>query len=381
MISRPILDNIPYAPLKIIALDNCFELGEQINQLIVDARHKVTSQHKNTLAFLGYQAESYLLKYSFERYATGEAKANLHESVRGKDLFILCDVANHTIQYPINQRMNYSSPDDNFQNLKRIVEACSGRAKRIHIIMPYLYEGRQNMREKQESLDCAVALQELFSMGVSTVITFEAHEPRIQNSVPIDNYDDFHPSYQFVKTIKQDKEIAIDKDRTMVISPDLGGMKRAVFYANVLGLNMGMFYLRRNYTSSNNELIGIEFLGNDPKGMDTFLVDDMIATGKTILRAARELKKRGSGKVVIAATFGLFNNGLEEFDKAYEEGVFDKIYTTNLTYCSPELLSKPYYVMVDMSKYLALIIDTLNNDVSINEIQDSIPKIQELLGY
>ena len=383
MITRPINETIPVAPLKIIALDNCAELGQKVNDLIVDARKKTMDSNKRNLACLGYESDSYLLNISLSRYATGEGQASILDSVRGRDLFILCDVTNSSITYQIDGKETKASPDDHFSNLKRIIGACNGKPNRIHVIMPFLYEGRQDIRTKLESLDCSLALQELASMGVSTITTFDAHEPRMQNALPIQGFDIFHTSYQFIRTLmEKDPDIQIDKSNLMIISPDVGGMKRAVYYANQLGVDMGMFYHRLDYTQMiNNEhpVAAIEFLGNDIAGKNAFVIDDMIATGSTILGTAKELKNRNAKKVIIAATFGLFNDGLEMFDRAYEEGVFDKIYTTNLCYCPPELLSRPYYVNVDLSKYIALIIDTINNDTSVNDIQDATARIQDLL--
>ncbi len=384
MTKRPITETIPVAPLKIIALDNCAELGNEVNDLIVEARHKMAGANKHTLAFLGYEADSYIVNCSLDRYATGEGKVTINESIRGTDLFILCDVTNSSIQYNINGEMTKTSPDDHFSDLKRVILACNGKPHRIHVIMPYLYEARRDIREKLESLDCSMMLQELASMGVSTISTFDAHEPRVQNSLPIEGFDIYHTSYQFIKTLmEKDPDISVKKSDLMIISPDEGGMKRAVFYANQLELDMGMFYKRLDYARTidgQHPVLDINFLGNDVAGKNMFIIDDMIATGETVIETARELKKRNAKKVIIAATFGLFNEGLEPFDRAYEEGAFDKIYTTNLTYCPPELLKRSYYENVDLSKYIALIIDTINNDTSVNEIQDSTKKIQELLN-
>lgn len=384
MTKRPITETIPVAPLKIIAMDNCKPLGQLINDILVKNRKKMAHSHKHTLAFLGYEADSYLVDITLNRLSTGEGKVIINNSIRGTDLFILCDIVNSTIQYKIDGKNTCSSPDDHFANLKRIIAACSGKPNRIHVIMPFLYEGRQNIRENLESLDCSIALQELESMGVNTISTFDAHEPRMQNALPIKGFDIFHTSYQIIRTLMlRDPDIKVKKEELMIISPDIGGMKRAVYYANQLSLDMGMFYKRLDYTTrvSNDEhpLHSIEFLGNDMTGKNALLVDDMIATGATALETARELKKRKANKVIIASPFGLFNEGLDAFDKAFEEGIFDKIYTTNLTYTSEELLQKPYYENVDMSKYIALIIDTINNDTSVNEIQNNTERIQNLL--
>lgn len=383
MSNRQINETIPVAPLRILALDNCKELGEQVNNLIVSARQHALEDANEKLPVMGYDRDSYLVDTTLFRYRTGEGQAIINDSIRGTDLFILCDVTNSSITYDIDETPTAASPDDHFSNLKRVIAACSGKPKRIHVIMPYLYEGRIDIRQNLESLDCALALNDLVSMGVTNIFTFDTHELRVQNALPLSGFDVFHTSYPFIKTLLEtEKDIQIDKNHLMIISPDVGGMKRAVYYANQLELDMGMFYYRRDYSvieNGDNPVVAVEFLGNDISGKDAFIIDDMIATGDTILKAARELKKRNAKKVVIAATFGLFNEGFEKFDKAYEEGIFDMIYTTNLCYRSNELKSKPYYTNVDLSRYVARIIDTVNNDISVSDIQNSNSRIQELI--
>ena len=283
----------------------------------------------------------------------------------------------------MNGQETFTSPDDNFQDLKRIIQACNGQAHRINVIMPFLYESRQHRRSKLESLDCAYALQELVGMGVDNIITFDAHDPRVQNAIPIQGFDNFFTSYQFIQALFQaEPDIVINDKNTMIISPDEGGMSRSLYYASVLGVNMGMFYKRRDYTKivdGRNPIVAHEYLGNSVEGKDVFIVDDMISSGESMLDVAAELKKRKARRVFIAVTYGLFTNGLEQFDKYYENGIIDRLFTTNLSHCPEELKSKPYYTSVDMSKYIALIIDTLNNDTSVNEILDPIERIQDLL--
>lgn len=378
-------ESMPVAPLKIIAMNNCRQIGSQINQLIVERRLQALSEESGApvLKTYGYDARNYLVSTDCPRFGTGEGRALIHESIRGTDLFILADTVNYSETYHMQGICTQMSPDDHFMDLKRIIMACSGHPHRITVIMPYLYEGRQNFRLTNESLDCAQALQELVQMGVETIITFDAHDSRVQNAIPISGFDNFYTSYQFIREISETiPDIRMDSEHLMIISPDEGGMGRAVFYATQLGVEMGTFYRRRDYTrmvNDENPVIAIEYLGNHVQGKDIILLDDMIASGHTILEAAGELKRRGAGKVIICATFGLFSNGMEEFDRAYQNNLFDYIYTTNLSYCPQELISKPYYRNVDLSKYISLIIDTLNHDTSVNNILDGTERIQELL--
>ncbi len=384
MFKRPLNIAVPVAPLKIIALSSSGELGNMVDHYLVESRKNQLALEHTDLSMLGYEADSYLVKHDCLRFGSGEGKAVIGESIRGKDLFILVDTVNPTITYKMQGKETYKSADDNFQDLKRIIQACSGMAHRINVIMPFLYESRQHRRSTLESLDCAVGLQELVQIGVDNIITFDAHDPRVQNAIPIQGFDNFFTSYQFIRAlIEAVPDIVIDSDNTMMISPDEGGMSRSLYYASVLGVNMGMFYKRRDYTTivnGKNPIVAHEYLGNSVEGKDVFIIDDMISSGESMLDVAKELKERKARRVFIAVTYGLFTDGFEKFDEFYEKGIIDWLFTTNLSYCSEELKSKPYYKCVDMSKYIALIIDTLNNDTSVNDILDPIEKIQELLN-
>ncbi|MBD5544722.1 MAG: ribose-phosphate pyrophosphokinase [Lachnospiraceae bacterium] len=377
------LETIPVGSLGIIPLKGCQELGAKVNQYLVDWRTERESAHKDSLAFSGYQRDSYILKTKVPRFGSGEAKGVILESVRGNDLYILVDVANHSLTYPLCGHENHMSPDDHYQDLKRIIAAVGGKARRITVIMPFLYESRQHKRSTRESLDCAIALQELVSMGVDNIITFDAHDPRVQNAIPLHGFETVQPAYQFIKgLLKHIKDLSIDSSHMMVISPDEGGMSRAIYIANVLGLDMGMFYKRRDYTQivdGRNPIVAHEFLGTSVEGKDMIIIDDMISSGESILETASELKKRKAGRVFVFATFGLFTNGLDKFDKAYEDGMIDRILTTNLVYQTPELLKKPWYINCDMSKYIAYIIDTLNHDTSISDLLNPSDRIQRLM--
>lgn len=378
-------DLMPVAPLKIISLNNCREIGDKVNQWIVERRKEaLLAAGEPTLTMQGYDSDNYLVPYDCPRFGTGEGKAVIHQSIRGTDLFIIADTVNYKESYRMQGNHTQMSPDDHFMDLKRVIMACSGHPHRITVIMPYLYEGRQNFRLTNESLDCAQALQELTQMGVETIITFDAHDSRVQNAIPISGFDNFYTSYQFIREIfERNPEMPVDSENLMVVSPDEGGMGRAVYYASLLGVNMGMFYRRRDYSvtiNGDHPVVSVEFLGNDITGKNIILIDDMIASGHTILETAAELKCRGAQKVMICATFGLFSNGLSEMDEAYKKGYFDSIYTTNLVYCPEELVTKPYYINVDLSKYIALIIDTLNHDTSVNNILDATKRIQELVA-
>ncbi len=377
------VETIPMGPLGIIALESSSTLGDKVNEYLVNWRNSRDSIHKDTIAFSGYQRDSYLLSASCPRFGTGEAKGMIKESVRGSDLFLLVDVTNYSLTYSVCGHMNHMSPDDHYQDLKRIIAAVGGKARRITVIMPYLYEGRQHKRSSRESLDCALALQELTHMGVESIITFDAHDPRVQNAIPLKSMETVQPAYQFIKAmLKNVPDIKLNTDHMMVISPDEGGMSRAVYFANVLGLDMGMFYKRRDYTkivNGRNPIVAHEFLGTDVNGKDILIVDDMISSGDSILDVATELKRRNAGRIFVASTFGLFTNGLDKFDEAYEKGLIYRIMTTNLIYQTPELLTKPYYINVDMSKYIALIIDTLNHDNSISGLLNPVERIHNIM--
>ena len=378
------LETIPVGSLGIIALKGCQELGEKVDQYLVDWRTERENEHKDSLAFKGYQRSSYLLQAKVPRFGSGEAKGVILESVRGNDLYLLVDVANYSLTYSLCGHENHMSPDDHYQDLKRIIAAVGGKARRITVIMPFLYESRQHKRTARESLDCALALQELTSMGVDNIITFDAHDPRVQNAIPLSGFETVSPTYQFIKgLLKHVKNLTIDSDHMMVISPDEGGMGRAIYMANVLGLDMGMFYKRRDYTQivdGRNPIVAHEFLGSSVEGKDVIVIDDMISSGESVLEVAAELKARKAKRVFICATFGLFTNGLSKFDIAYEDGLIAGVLTTNLIYQTPELLQRPYYINCDMSKYIAYIIDTLNHDSSISDLLNPNERIQNIVA-
>ena len=381
--SQRVLETIPVGSLGIIPLPSCAQLGEKVNKYLVKWRHAGGPEHKSSIAFTGYERDSYLIHARTPRFGTGEAKGLVDDSIRGNDLYIMVDVCNYSLTYKLYNYTNHMSPDDHFQDLKRVIAAIGGKARRITVIMPYLYESRQHKRTARESLDCALALQELVNMGVENIITFDAHDPRVQNSIPLSGFETVTPAYQLVKgLLGAVDDLKIDNGHMLVISPDEGGMSRAVYLANVLGLDMGMFYKRRDYTrivDGRNPIVAHEFLGSDIEGKDMIIIDDMISSGDSMLEVARELKKRKAGRIFIFCTFGLFTNGLAKFDQAYGEGLFTKLLSTNLVYQTPELLSRPYYVNCDMSKYIALIIDTLNHDVSIGDLLDPYDRIHALL--
>ena len=378
------LETIPVGSLGMIALEGCRPLGEKIDQYLVKWRTERESEHKDSLAFSGYQRPSYLLNAKVPRFGSGEAKGVILESVRGTDLYLLVDVANYSLTYSLCGHENHMSPDDHYQDLKRIIAAVGGKARRITVIMPFLYESRQHKRTSRESLDCALALQELVRMGVDNIITFDAHDPRVQNAIPLHGFETVQPAYQFIKGLLRNvKDLQLDADHMMVISPDEGGMSRAIYVANVLGLDMGMFYKRRDYTrivNGRNPIVAHEFLGTSVEGKDMIIIDDMISSGESVLEVAAELKARKANKIFVFATFGLFTNGLDRFDKAYEDGIIDRILTTNLIYQTPELLNREWYINCDMSKYIAYIIDTLNHDSSISDLLNPNERIQRIVS-
>ncbi len=378
------LETIPVGSLGIIPLQGCKSLGEKIDNYLVKWRTERESEHKDSLAFSGYQRDSYILKAKVPRFGSGEAKGTILESVRGTDLYLLTDVTNYSLTYSLSGHTNHMSPDDHYQDLKRIISAVGGKARRITVIMPFLYESRQHKRTARESLDCAIALQELVHMGVDNIITFDAHDPRVQNAIPLHGFETVQPAYQFIKgLLKNVKGLNIDSDHMMVISPDEGGMGRAIYVANVLGLDMGMFYKRRDYTrivDGRNPIVAHEFLGTDVEGKDMIIIDDMISSGESMLEVAAALKERKANRIFMFSTFGLFTNGLEKFDKAYEKGIFDKVLTTNLVYQTPELLDREWYINCDMSKYIAYLIDTLNHDTSISDLLSPSERIQDIVS-
>ena len=374
------LDNIPAGTLGIIAIDGCQAMGKEVDHFITTWRHEDGHKFMDDVVFSGYQRDSYLVNAHVPRFGSGEAKGVIDESVRGMDLYILVDVCNYSLTYSMSGNTNHMSPDDHYQNLKRIIAAVGGKAKRINVIMPFLYESRQHKRSSRESLDCALALQELTHMGVDNIITFDAHDPRVQNAIPLSGFETVRPTYQFVKgLLDRYDDLIIDSDHMMAISPDEGATERAVYLANVLNLDMGLFYMRRDYTrgvNGRNPIVAHEFLGSSVEGKDVIILDDMISSGDSILDVAKQLKSRNAKRIFAAATFGLFTNGLDKFDEAYESGLIDGVLTTNLIYQTPELLSRPYYINCDMSKYVALMIDTLNHDGSISDILDPSERIQ-----
>ena len=378
------IETIPVGPLSLIPLRSCTELGKKVDAWLVQWRKERESEHKSTIQFAGYQRDSYILEARTPRFGSGEGKGEILASVRGDDLYIMVDVCNYNETYSLNGLKNHMSPDDHYQDLKRIIAAAAGKARRINVIMPFLYESRQHKRTNRESLDCAAMLQELNQMGVDHIITFDAHDPRVQNAIPLSGFDTVQPIYQFIKhLLKHEKDLQIDSDHMMIISPDEGATGRAIFFANVMGLDMGMFYKRRDYTrviNGRNPIVAHEFLGANVEGKDVIIIDDMISSGESMLDTAKELKRRGARKVFVCTTFGLFTNGLKKFDEYYENGYIDRILTTNLVYQTPELLSKPWYIDVDMSKYIALIIDNLNHDSSLQELLNPTGRINRLLA-
>ena len=375
--------SMPVAPIRIAALAGCRELAEEVDKKLVKFRKELVAAKKSTIIPQGYAEKSFLVDCECPRFGTGEGKGYIKESVRGTDLYIMVDVTNYSLTYSVCGHENHMSPDDHYQDLKRIISAATGKAHRINVIMPFLYEGRQHRRTKRESLDCALALRELSAMGVSNIITFDAHDPRVQNAIPLSGFDSFNPQYQFLKALfREVPDLKADKEHLMIISPDEGAMGRAVYFSNILGVDMGMFYKRRDYSTvvnGKNPIVAHEFLGDDVTGKDVIIVDDMISSGESMLDVAKQLKERNAGRVFVCTTFGLFTDGFDKFDEYYEKGYINKVVTTNLTYLPPVLYEKPYFVKADMSKFLALIIDSLNHDVTIGSVMNPTDKIHALL--
>ncbi len=374
---------LPVAPLKLAVMESCEELGQKINDYIVAFRQNTINDIESSPLYLNYKTNTYLVDCSCPRFGSGEAKGTLKESIRGADLFIMTDVCNHSLTYTVNGHINHMSPDDHFQDLKRIISAATGKIHRVNVIMPFLYESRQHKRSKRESLDCALALKELTAMGVSNILTFDAHDPRVQNAIPLKGFDSFTPAYQFMKALfRTVPDIKADKNHLMIVSPDEGAMHRAVYFSNVLGVDMGMFYKRRDYSTivgGKNPIVAHEFLGDDVAGKDVIIVDDMISSGESMLDVAKQLKERHADRVFVCTTFGLFTDGFDKFDEFYEKGYINKVVTTNLNYLPQYAKEKPYFVTADMSKFLALIIDSLNHDTSISTVLDPTVKIHTLL--
>ena len=377
------LETIPVGALRLMPTRGCSTIGAKVDEYLVKWRTERESEHKGSLAYAGYQRDSYILDAKLPRFGSGEGKCTINESVRGADIYILVDVCNYSETYKLCGHINHMSPDDHYQDVKRVIAAVGGKARRINIIMPFLYEGRQHKRTSRESLDCALALQELTSMGVDNIITFDAHDPRVQNSIPLHGFETVTPTYQFTKALlKNVPDIKLDADHMMVISPDEGALSRAVYMANIIGLNVGMFYKRRDYSrivDGRNPIVAHEYLGTDLSGKDAIIIDDMISSGDSALDVAAELKRRNANRIFLATTFGLFTNGLEKFDKAFEDGLLYRVLTTNLVYQTPELLSRPWYINCDMSKYIAYLIDTLNHDASVSDLLNPSARIQRIL--
>ena len=381
---RELENALPVAPLKVLAMESAETIGRRVNNYLVEFRKNMKNTRHDDPAFQGYIENSYLVDASSPRFGSGEGKGIIRESVRGKDLFIIVDVCNHSLTYSINGYTNHKSPDDNYQDLKRMIASAAGKAHRINVVMPFLYEGRQHKRTSRESLDCAYMLTELANMGVNNFITFDAHDPRVQNATPLNGFDNFTPPYQFMRALLDtEDDLIIDQDHTIVISPDEGALDRAVYFGNVLGVNTGMFYKRRDYSTivnGKNPIVAHEFLGDSVDGKDVIIIDDMISSGESMLDTSRQLKEMNAKRVFICCTFGLFTNGLEAFDKAYENCWFDRVITTNLTYQPQELYTRPYYTEADMSKFLASIIDFMNHDISMSHVMTPTEKINEILA-
>ena len=379
-------DRLPLAPLKIAALESCRDLAQKVNDHIVNFRRNDTEElirRQGNLQYRGYDVDSYLLDCACPRFGSGEAKGIVNESVRGTDIFCMVDVTNHSLTYKMSGYVNHMSPDDHYQDLKRIIGATASTAHRINVIMPFLYESRQHKRSSRESLDCAYALQELTAIGVDNVLTFDAHDPRVQNAIPLKGFDNIMPTYQFIKALlRSTNDLEIDNEHLMVISPDEGAMNRTMYFSSVLGVDIGMFYKRRDYSvvvDGRNPIVDHEFLGASVEGKDVMIIDDMISSGESMLDVARELKRRKARRVFCISTFGMFTNGLESFDKAYEEGLIYKVITTNCTYQRPDLFERPWYVSCDVAKYIALLIDSINHEASISAILNPHDRITKRL--
>ena len=377
------VQTIPYGPLGIIALPGCEELAQKIDNYLVKWRKDQAEEHKDTIAFYGYQRDTYIIDTTIARFGSGEGKAVINESIRGYDLYIIVDCFNYSVKYKMYGMDVPKSPDDHFADLKRVISAASSKAKRINVIMPMLYEGRQHKRSSRESLDCAMALQELTTLGVENIITFDAHDQRDKNSIPHKSFENVMPTYQMIKALVNNvSDLHIDPDHLMVISPDEGAMHRCIYFATQLGVNLGMFYKRRDYTrvvNGRNPIVAHQYLGDSVEGKDIIIVDDMISSGESMLEVAKKLKELKANRIFVCTTFGLFASGLDVFDKAHEEGVFEKVFTTNGVYQTPELLSRDWYQSVELSKYLAYFLDTINHDLSVSSLLDCSQKINNIL--
>ena len=378
------VETIPVGPLGIIAMPGCEALCDKIDKYLVKWRANQASEHQQNIAFYGYQRDTYKVNVSLPRFGSGEAKGVVNESVRGFDLYIITDVFNYSCTYNMYGMEVPMSPDDHYADLKRVISAISGKAKRITILMPMLYEGRQHKRSSRESLDCALALQELVNLGVDNIMTFDAHDKRVQNAIPNGSFENIMPTYQMIKSLVNSVEdLHVDKDHLMVISPDEGALHRCIYFATQLGVNLGMFYKRRDYTrvvNGRNPIVAHEYLGDSVEGKTVFIADDIIASGESMLEVAGNLKERGAARIIANATFPLFTSGLKKFDQAVADGKLDYVVGTNLTYRQPELLTRDWYVDVDVSKYAAYFVVALNHDMSVSSIIDPIKKIEALLA-
>ena len=377
------VETIPVGPLGIIAMPGCEALCDKIDKYLVKWRANQASEHQQNIAFYGYQRDTYKVNVSLPRFGSGEAKGVVNESVRGFDLYIITDVFNYSCTYNMYGMEVPMSPDDHYADLKRVISAISGKAKRITILMPMLYEGRQHKRSSRESLDCALALQELVNLGVDNIMTFDAHDKRVQNAIPNGSFENIMPTYQMIKSLVNSVEdLHVDKDHLMVISPDEGALHRCIYFATQLGVNLGMFYKRRDYTrvvNGRNPIVEHQYLGDSVEGKDIIFVDDMISSGESMLEVCSKLKGLKAGRIFVCTTFGLFCNGLEVFDEAYKNGTFYRVFTTNGVYQTPELLSRDWYESVDLSKYTAYFLDTLNHDMSVSSLLDCSDKIEKIL--
>ena len=377
------VETIPVGPLGIIAMPGCEALCDKIDKYLVKWRANQASEHQQNIAFYGYQHDTYKVNVSLPRFGSGEAKGVVNESVRGFDLYIITDVFNYSCTYNMYGMEVPMSPDDHYADLKRVISAISGKAKRITILMPMLYEGRQHKRSSRESLDCALALQELVNLGVDNIMTFDAHDKRVQNAIPNGSFENIMPTYQMIKSLVNSVEdLHVDKDHLMVISPDEGALHRCIYFATQLGVNLGMFYKRRDYTrvvNGRNPIVEHQYLGDSVEGKDIIIVDDMISSGESMLEVCSKLKGLKAGRIFVCTTFGLFCNGLEVFDEAYKNGTFYRVFTTNGVYQTPELLSRDWYESVDLSKYTAYFLDTLNHDMSVSSLLDCSDKIEKIL--
>ena len=373
--NTPLFANVnQHGPLALIVLESAKELGAKID------KHLIKWMEEST----GRKVDTFITPSKCPRFTTGDGKGMLYDSIRGKDVYILVDVGNYSCTYTMFETPNRMSPDDHYADLKRMIAAIGGKAERITVIMPMLYGGRQHKRSFRESLDAASMLQELYQMGVKDIITFDAHDPRVQNAEPLMGFDNFLPTYQIMKALLANyPDLNLDKDHFMIVSPDEGAMTRNVFYASVLGVDLGMFYKRRDYTkiiNGKNPIVAHEYIGTDVKGKDILVADDIIATGDSVIRLCKELKEKGCGKIFLTATYGLFTEGFQKFNEAYEQGLFTAVLSTNLTYNRPELLAQPWYISADLSKFIAYIISSCNQNKTVTPLMSSADRIHELLG-